>query len=111
MNRIHLDTQSIVEAQASLARTMTIQHTEVKDNLDSQTRDQGRAFASHEAATTQIGMKFQDTKAQLEAMLTLQQSLVGSVSPASLIRKTISYISDTSQGFDAFPGPNDPDTA
>lgn len=111
VNRLYLDTQNIIKTQTSLARSMTIENREVKEGLDTQIRDQERAFASQKSATTQIGINVQDTKAQVEAMMTLQQSLAGFVASTSLMREARSYISNSSQRFDAFPGPNAPDLA
>lgn len=111
VNRLYLDTQNIIKTQTSLARSMTIENREVKEGLDTQIRDQERAFASQKSTTTQICINVQDTKAQVEAMMTLQQSLAGFVASTSLMREARSYISNSSQRFDAFPGPNAPDLA
>lgn len=89
VKRICLDTQGIVvKNQASLAQSMSAQHTEVRDCLQSQARDQERAFASQSSATTQIAVNVQSTNAQVEAITALQQSLAGFVSFEFPMRET-----------------------
>ena len=106
--RIRLDTQNIIENQASLAQSMSTQHTEVRDCLHSQARDQERAFASQSSATTQIAV---NVRAQIEAITALQKSLTGFVSLVSPMRDTGSYVSDISQRVNALSGANAQDLA
>lgn len=73
--RICLNTQRIIKQQASLGRSMSTQHTEVRDHLHFQARNQERAFPSQKSAATQIGINVQNANAQVEAILALQRSL------------------------------------
>ena len=77
--RIRLDTGRIMDNQASLAQSMSSQHTEVRDHLRSQARDLESAFASQKSTTAQISVDVQNTNTQLQALLNLQHSFVGFV--------------------------------
>ena len=55
---------------------MSIHHTKVRDLLCSQARDQERAFASQESIVAQTGIELQNIKAQIETMMTFQNSVV-----------------------------------
>lgn len=57
---------------------MSTQHTEVRDHLHFQARDQERAFPSQKSAATQIGINVQNANAQVEAILALQCPLQSS---------------------------------
>ena len=74
--RIRLDTGMIRDNQASLAQSMSSQLTEVRDLLNSQARDQERAFASQESIVAQTGIELQNMKALIETMVASQSSVV-----------------------------------
>ncbi len=79
---------------------------EVRDDLQSQAQDQSRAFASQTEATSHININVQDTKAQVEAIKGLQQSLAGFVSFTPLIQKARSEMTDNSKRFNSLSGAN-----
>lgn len=109
--RIRLDTGKIRDNQASLAQSMSSQHTEVRDHLRSQARDLESAFASQKSATAQIGIDVQNANSQIQGIMALQKSLVEFVYIIYLIYETRSYISDILQSLNAFPEAATPDVA
>ena len=94
MKSICLDTGRIRDTQASLAQSMSTQHTEVRDHLHSQARDLESAFASQKSTTAPIGIDVQNANSQIQVIMALQKSLVEFVSVTYLIYETRSYISD-----------------
>ena len=82
---IYHDTQSMVGEQASMARSLAAQSTEIKDQVNVQGEEQGKAFAHQNSATMQINANVQNINAQIEALVALQQSFTGLVAFESLM--------------------------
>ena len=109
--RIRLDTGRIRDNQASLAQSMSSQHTEVRDRLRSQARDLESACASLKSTTAQIGIDVQNANSQIQGIVALQKSLAEFVSVIYLVYEIRSYISDVLQSLNPFPEAATPDVA
>lgn len=77
-----------MDNQASLAQSMSSQHTEVRDHLRSQARDFESAFASQESTIAQIGIDVQNANSQIQVAMALQKSLVEFVPVIYLMYET-----------------------
>ena len=70
---IHHDTQSILRQQASLADSANAEYEDIIDKVQCHGRDQTNALTTQNATITQIDVKTQDIRTQINTLVAMMR--------------------------------------